>query len=186
MCILQDFEGLTPNIMARTIETVEGGGLVVILLKSMTSLKQLYTMTMDVHSRYRTEAHDDVVARFNERFLLSLSDCANCLVLDDELNVLPVSGGRNVKRLPPKDEDEITPNEKELIQLKDNLSDVQPAGSLISLAKTVNQAEAILRFIDAITEKTLNTTVSLTAGRGRGKSAALEFENFFPIYLKRI
>ncbi|OWB58942.1 hypothetical protein B5S28_g5046 [[Candida] boidinii] len=173
MCILQDFEGLTPNIMARTIETVEGGGLVVILLKSMTSLKQLYTMTMDVHSRYRTEAHDDVVARFNERFLLSLSDCANCLVLDDELNVLPVSGGRNVKRLPPKDEDEITPNEKELIQLKDNLSDVQPAGSLISLAKTVNQAEAILRFIDAITEKTLNTTVSLTAGRGRGKSAAL-------------
>ncbi|GMG39890.1 unnamed protein product [Ambrosiozyma monospora] len=85
--ILQDFEGLTPNLMARTIETVEGGGLVVMLLKSMNSLKQLYTMTMDIHSRYRTEAHTDVVARFNERFLLSLSDCKSCLVLDDEFNL---------------------------------------------------------------------------------------------------
>lgn len=42
----QDFEALTPNLLARTIETVEGGGIVVILLRTMNSLKQLYTMTM--------------------------------------------------------------------------------------------------------------------------------------------
>lgn len=46
MCVLQDFEALTPNLLARTIETVEGGGIIVLLLKSMSSLKQLYTMTM--------------------------------------------------------------------------------------------------------------------------------------------
>ena len=46
MCILQDFEALTPNLLARTVETVEGGGIVVVLLRSMNSLKQLYTMTM--------------------------------------------------------------------------------------------------------------------------------------------
>jgi N-acetyltransferase 10 len=46
MCVLQDFEAITPNLLARTIETVEGGGLVVLLLKTMTSLKQLYAMTM--------------------------------------------------------------------------------------------------------------------------------------------
>ena len=46
MCILQDFEAITPNLLARTIETVEGGGLIVLLLKTMTSLKQLYTMAM--------------------------------------------------------------------------------------------------------------------------------------------
>ncbi|VEU23397.1 DEKNAAC104576 [Brettanomyces naardenensis] len=173
MLVLQDFEGLTPNLMARTIETVEGGGIVVMLLKSMSSLKQLYTMTMDVHSRYRTEAHDDVVARFNERFLLSLADCKTCLVVDDTLNVLPISGARNIKRLPPKDDDELTPKEEELKALKESLADTQPAGSLVALSKTVNQAESILRFIDAIAEKTFNTTVTLTAGRGRGKSAAL-------------
>ena len=46
MCVLQDFEAITPNLLARTIETVEGGGIVVILLKTMSSLRQLYTMTM--------------------------------------------------------------------------------------------------------------------------------------------
>lgn len=44
--VMQDFEALTPNLLARTIETVEGGGIVVILLRTMNSLKQLYTMTM--------------------------------------------------------------------------------------------------------------------------------------------
>ncbi|ODV79981.1 putative ATPase [Suhomyces tanzawaensis NRRL Y-17324] len=173
MMILQDFEGLTPNLLARTIETVEGGGLVIVLLKSMTSLKQLYTMSMDIHSRYRTEAHNDVVARFNERFLLSLGSCANCLVVDDELNVLPISGGKHIKALPPKDDDELSPKAQELKELKDSLSDIQPVGSLVSLAKTVNQAQAILTFVDVISEKSLNSTVTLTAGRGRGKSAAL-------------
>lgn len=173
MCILQDFEALTPNLLARTVETVEGGGIVVILLKSMSSLKQLYTMTMDVHSRYRTEAHTDVVARFNERFILSLGSNENCLVVDDELNVLPISGGKNVKPLPPKDEEELSPKQLELKELKESLEDVQPAGSLVALSRTVNQAHAVLSFVDVISEKKLDTTVALTAGRGRGKSAAL-------------
>lgn len=174
MCILQDFEALTPNLLARTIETVEGGGLVILLLKTMTSLKQLYTMTMDVHSRYRTEAHGDVVARFNERFILSLGDCASCLVVDDELNVLPISGGKGVTALPPISEDSIrTPQQAELAELKESLADVQPAGALVDITKTVDQAKAVMTFIDAIAEKTLRSTVTLTAGRGRGKSAAL-------------
>ena len=46
VCVLQDFEALTPNLLARTIETVEGGGLVILLLKTIQSLKQLYTMSM--------------------------------------------------------------------------------------------------------------------------------------------
>jgi N-acetyltransferase 10 len=174
MCILQDFEAITPNLLARTIETVEGGGLVVLLLKGMSSLKQLYTLSMDVHSRYRTEAHDDVTARFNERFILSLGSCESCLVIDDELNVLPISGGKNVKALPPPDLDEPkTERQKELENMKEALQDTQPVGSLVTLAKTVDQAKALLTFVDAIAEKTLKSTVTLTASRGRGKSAAL-------------
>lgn len=174
MCILQDFEAITPNILARTIETVEGGGLVVLLLKGMTSLKQLYTMSMDVHSRYRTEAHDDVTARFNERFILSLGKCESCLVIDDELNVLPISGGKNVSALPPLDPDEPqTESQKELEKMKEDLQDTPNFGPLVTLAKTVDQAKALLTFVDAIAEKTLRSTVTLTAARGRGKSAAL-------------
>ena len=39
--MLQDFEALTPNLLARTVETVEGGGLVIILLRTVASLKQV-------------------------------------------------------------------------------------------------------------------------------------------------
>jgi tRNA(Met) C34 N-acetyltransferase TmcA len=46
MLVLQDFEALRPNLLARTIETVQGGGMICILLKTMSSLKQLYTLTM--------------------------------------------------------------------------------------------------------------------------------------------
>ena len=54
-----------------------------------------------MHDRYRTEAHQDVVARFNERFLLSLAHCENCLVLDDELNVLTISdANRAIEPIP--------------------------------------------------------------------------------------
>ena len=35
------------------------------------------------------------------------------------------------------------------------------------------QAKALLTFVEAISEKTLRSTVTLTAARGRGKSAAL-------------
>lgn len=175
IAILQDFEAITPNLLARTIETVEGGGLVILLLKGMNSLKQLYTLNMDIHSRYRTEAHDDVTARFNERFILSLGSCDSCLVIDDEMNVLPISGGRSVQQLPPPDPEAQgkTPAQQELQSIKESLADTQPVGSLVTLAKTVDQAKALLTFVDAIAEKTLQSTVTLTAARGRGKSAAL-------------
>ena len=192
MCVLQDFEAITPNLLARTIETLEGGGLVVLLLKTMTSLKQLYTMTMvsccsfknryisifiaqDVHGRYRTSSHDAVVARFNERFILSLGSCPDCLVLDDELNVLPISKGKDIIPISdtPGKAKEKDPSELQLRELRESLTDVKPAGELVKLAKTLDQAQAILTFIDAIAEKTLSSTVTLTAARGRGKSAAL-------------
>ena len=35
------------------------------------------------------------------------------------------------------------------------------------------QAKGLLKFVEAISEKTLRSTVAMTAARGRGKSAAL-------------
>lgn len=175
MCVLQDFEALTPNILARTVETVQGGGLVVLLLGTIQSLKQLYTMAMDVHDRFRTQAHQDVVARFNERFILSLSKCKSCLIMDDELNVLPLSSPMKdgTFSLSDKQLEQIKKNEQEWHQLKDSLEATPILGELIARTKTLDQAKALLTFIEAITEKSLRSTVALTAARGRGKSAAL-------------
>ncbi|KAL7418060.1 DUF699-domain-containing protein [Mrakia frigida] len=172
MLVLQDFEALTPNLLARTVETVEGGGIVVLLLRTMSSLQQLYTMTMDVHARYRTDSHASVVPRFNERFILSLGSCDDCLILDDELNVLPISTGKDIVPVAPGKAKAIEGG-KELKGLKESLEDTKPVGELVKLAKTLDQAKAILTFVEAIAEKTLSSTVTLTASRGRGKSAAL-------------
>jgi len=178
MLVLQDFEAITPNILARTIETVEGGGLVILLLKDMASLRQMYSMSMDIHSRFRTEAHQDIVARFNERFILSLGGCKHCLAVDDELNILPITDSiRNIKPvhigMSEDGSHHDTPKERELRSLKDSLKETQPVGALVEQARTVDQARAILTFVEAISEKTLRSTVALTAARGRGKSAAL-------------
>ncbi len=175
MCVLQDFEAVTPNLLARTVETVEGGGVVVLLLKTVDSLRQLFTMAMDVHARYRTEAHQDVVGRFNERFILSLASNKMCLVIDDKLNILPLSShAKRIAEVPPKSsEDGLSPEEEKLRDIKEKLQGSQPTEALIGLCKTLDQAQALLQFIDAITDKKLDRTVSLTAPRGRGKSAAL-------------
>jgi N-acetyltransferase 10 len=182
MLVLQDFEALTPNLMARTIETVRGGGLVVFLMRTVESLKQLYTMSMDVHARYRTESAADVIPRFNERFILSLAKCRNCLVCDDELNVLPVSRKTLHSLAPGKfekgDAGEVVVRESEgeitLKNLKESLIETPHVGVLVDLAKTVDQAKAVLVFLEACSEKTNNaSTVCMTAARGRGKSAAV-------------
>jgi N-acetyltransferase 10 len=181
MCILQDFSALTPNLLARTIETVEGGGIIVLLLKTMTSLKQLCAMTMDVHARFRTESHQDIVPRFNERFMLSLGSCSCCLVVDDELNILPISSHvRNIQKInlaenqvDAKTDSLVTENQTELNELKVAMKDTQPVGKLIDICRTLDQARAVLTCVEAISEKTLRSTVVTTAARGRGKSAAL-------------
>lgn len=140
MLVLQDYEAITPNLLARTIETVEGGGIVVLLLKTMTSLKQLYAMAMDVHSRYRTDAHQFVQPRFNERFILSLGSCADCLVLDDELNVLPLSKGKDITVGRGEEDDRGRKRKaEELRDMKENLDTVEIVGALAKLAKTVDQ-----------------------------------------------
>uniref|UniRef100_A0A0N5CEW9 RNA cytidine acetyltransferase n=1 Tax=Strongyloides papillosus TaxID=174720 RepID=A0A0N5CEW9_STREA len=170
MLVLQDFEAITPNLLARTIETVEGGGLVVLLLSSVNSLRQLFTMTMDVHTRYRTEGNAEIVPRFNERFILSLSSCKSCLVTDDSLNVLPISSHiNNLKEI----EEKSSKKDKELETLKESMEDTKPIGELLKKCKTKCQAKVLLRLLDVITEKSAKATCSITAARGRGKSASL-------------
>ncbi|XP_012437416.1 RNA cytidine acetyltransferase 1 [Gossypium raimondii] len=175
MCILQDFEALTPNLLARTIETVQGGGLIILLLRSLSSLTSLYTMVMDVHERYRTESHSEAAGRFNERFLLSLASCKACVVMDDELNILPISS--HIKSITPvpvnEDPEGLSESERDLKNLKQELSEDFPVGPLIKKCCTLDQGKAVVTFLDAILDKSLRSTVALLAARGRGKSAAL-------------
>ncbi|EPY21209.1 N-acetyltransferase 10 [Strigomonas culicis] len=181
MAVLQDFEAMNPNTLARTMETVKGGGLIVIMFRAMRSLRQLYTIAMDVHARYRTESQQDVVPRFNERFLLSLTDCDTALCVDDDLTVLPITSKMKHygKRGPAKDYDAelVTKgelrHEAELTTLKDRLRPSAAVGPLVQVCQTMDQAKTVLSLMQTVAEKKLDTTCVVTAGRGRGKSAAL-------------
>jgi len=70
----------------------------------------------DVHDRFRTESHSEATGRFNERFLLSLASCKACVVMDDELNVLPISS--HIRSITPVPAKEVHP----LLCIKQNIS----------------------------------------------------------------
>jgi N-acetyltransferase 10 len=153
MLILQDFEAITPNILARTVETVEGGGAIVILLESLTELRQLVDLPMDIHSKFQTEAYPKAIPRFNRRFVPSILSCSTCLVLNDQLQV--VSG--DILALEPTMIDRYT----------------EPASETITkFAKTADQERIIQDLLEALSTGK-KTMFAITAGRGRGKSATL-------------
>ena len=70
------------------------------------------------------------VARFNEHFIRSLESCDVSLILEDELIVLPISKGEDIKSI---EEDRRKKKESsELNELKDGLSYTKPLHTLIS------------------------------------------------------
>lgn len=125
----------------------------------------------------------------------------------DELNILPLSK-KTLARLtkmgtsPTAYDDDgeeqqqvvtyKTDDDVQLEQLKQTLQDTPHVGKLVELTKTLDQARAVLTFLEACADRDKksnsaksatpltrslssgkSTTVSLTAPRGRGKSAAL-------------
>jgi N-acetyltransferase 10 len=73
--------------------------------------------------------------RFNERFILSLASNKRCVVIDDNLNVLPLSSHiKHVAEVPPKSsENSMTPEEEELQVVREKFQDSQPTVNPISL-----------------------------------------------------
>lgn len=59
-----------------------------------------------------------------------------------------------------------------ILQGMGEMAGTQPFSEL-TLMHVFPQVKAVLKFIEGISEKTLRSTVALTAARGRGKSAAL-------------
>lgn len=175
MCVLQDFEGLTPNVLCQVIETVKGGGVITIILKK-TSLRQLFDLEMDVHNKLKTYSHPNVSPLFNERFVLSLGWCKSCLIMNDQLQVVkelpPLSGPVHpVASVDTEKQEEFC---RRLSELQSSLEDAEkPLPQLIGCCRTVDQAKSLLKMIDVITDKGGRGTVAITAGRGRGKSSVL-------------
>lgn len=178
MCVLQDFEALTPNIMCRTMETVRGGGIIIILLKTVSSLNQLYNLTMDVHKKFVNRDEDAnsmfqvIKPRFCERLILSLTQCSSCMITDDELNVLPLTHNQAGKlEIPEKTE---TTADNQLESLRSGFADSKVLSALLGICITLDQADCLGEIGSYFASGVLKSgCIAVTSGRGRGKSAAL-------------
>lgn len=68
--------------------------------------------------------------------MLSLGTCDSCIVMDDGLNILPISS--NTANISPVEKTNTT-EDPQLKSLKESLQDTQPVGVLVNCCKTVDQ-----------------------------------------------
>lgn len=75
---------------------------------------------------------------------MSLASCNRCLVVDDQLNVLPISS-HNLK-IEPVHKSTISEEQSNLDTLKESLKDTQPVSALINCCKTTDQVNCLKCF----------------------------------------
>jgi len=68
--------------------------------------------------------------------LLSLATCTRCLVVDDQLNVLPISHDLKIE---PVHKSAVLEEQSSLDILKEKVQDTQPISALINCCKTLDQ-----------------------------------------------
>ncbi|EDO08001.1 GNAT acetyltransferase 2 family protein [Babesia bovis T2Bo] len=175
--VLQDFEALTPNVLCRTVETVQGGGVIILLLQTMASLNQLYEISMDIHAKLVSHGHNTIEPRFVKRFIYSLSTACNTIVVDDELNVLPIAKMK-LSDLPKNRSDKkLSKLQLSLASSEEDAHEMQLLTKLSTLCIKHGQLKAIISLFNVVSKgaeivQRLNITTIISA-RGRGKSATI-------------
>lgn len=156
MVILQDFEALTPNLIATSMETARGGGAIVLLLDRVSSVDALMSHRMDIHNSIGDL--EDVSPRYNKRLFRSLAESKFVLFVDDGMNVLDIKGAG---MLDVSDEE------------KPRHVEVGDEDGLQGLSRTRDQRAVVEEIFGMLETRRERTVCSVTAPRGRGKSVAL-------------
>lgn len=148
LCILQDFSKIRANSLASVVESVRGGGVILLPVEETDSIytKRLYNL---------------------------LQSADSYIVIDQEMKVLRSAHTKKIE-----EENKENTLEEKLQKIKDLANPLNPlsiisANSttvLMRQCKTEDQAEAVLKLSEVLDRRSL---VAVTADRGRGKSAAL-------------
>lgn len=158
LLILQDFESLTPNLIALSVETVRGGGIIVLLLDNVASID----LMINTKSSFLLE--DDFVPRYNKRLFRSLINTSFTIFLNNTFQVMPITRFNL---------ESINFTKKVISKVEEDVNVLDTNEILINMAKTMDQTEVLKEFMNAVKDRTERTIFSLQAGRGRGKSVAL-------------
>ncbi|KAF9761372.1 RNA cytidine acetyltransferase [Nosema granulosis] len=156
MLILQDFESLTPNLIALSIETCRGGGVIVLLLDKSSSIDSIINTKSDLISC------GEFVPRYNKRLFRSLIDSNFTLFVDSSLRILPITKynqemSQKIASAPKQEETKV----------------VGVDGTLLGLGRTEDQRDILDVLFKAVKDRTERVIYSIQAGRGRGKSVSL-------------
>ncbi|EOB15475.1 N-acetyltransferase 10 [Nosema bombycis CQ1] len=156
LLILQDFENLTPNLIALSVETVRGGGLVILLFDKNENLDSIVNTRSELIC-------GEFVPRYNRRLFRSLIKSNFTIFCDSNLKVLPIN---EIK------ENNTSENaEKSPVEVNEALGGTE--GTLINLGKTQDQKNVLNLLFEAVKDRTERVIYSIQAGRGRGKSVSL-------------
>lgn len=69
MCVVENFEMISPNVLARVIETIEGGGLIIFLLDTENNLNNLQNISNGIKKKFKNSPYKTVNGRFFEVLL---------------------------------------------------------------------------------------------------------------------
>mmetsp|Transcript_38975 Transcript_38975/g.79791 ORF Transcript_38975/g.79791 Transcript_38975/m.79791 type:complete len:332 (+) Transcript_38975:70-1065(+) len=171
MSIIQNFETISPNILARVIETVEGGGLIVFLIETVNPFEKLKNVSLKLHKKFEKMAYKTLAGRFMDILLFSLNECPTFLILDDKLNL--IKNGIEKKRekisKPVSNTEEEKKSEVLLYELVKNLKGMEPLSSLVSKTRTFDQARAFLTFSEALAGKKKNNHYNTNISKRKRK-----------------
>lgn len=155
MLVLQDFEALTPNMIACAMETVRGGGVIILLFDQEKSIKEIIARKSDL---VLEAVGQESVQLFNRRLFKSLAQNSFVIFLDSKLRVMDITKEHVLNK-------EI---EYKSCKRTEQLSE----DPLLAMCKTKDQFNVLGELINRLGKKE-NSVTSVLAARGRGKSVAL-------------
>ncbi len=148
---------LNPNDLGRIIETVQGGGVILILAPSLETWQNMRT---ELHKKFITPPYtlNDIFNRFNSRFIRKIIEHDGIHVIDvDKQAIIEKKYTKKCRKQP-----------------KLNIpSEIRLAKEVYHLAATNSQIKAINTFENLISKDKKKSVIVMTANRGRGKSAAI-------------
>ncbi|CAL4112336.1 unnamed protein product, partial [Meganyctiphanes norvegica] len=161
-----------PHIICIWIETYPVN-MIIFLSECSSCARYIYNFYISVHHVLK---HKCMASMFSTKCIhLSRKTKTDFIpnvqvyVLDEVATMSTVVNPVGPTRIAEMDE-----RKAKLTELQQSLADGEkPLPQLVNCCKTYDQAKALLKMVDMLTEKRGRATVSLTAGRGRGKSATL-------------
>lgn len=154
MLILEDFEALSPNMIASSVEAVRGGGLIVLLFDQEKPIGDVCKHAESIPGAETGR----LVSRFNRRLFKSLLSTDFAIFLDAKLRVMDVTKDVHLS---------LDAERSGMLGSRD--VEEHP---LVGLCRTSDQKRVLRNCIDLISKHEPSVT-SITASRGRGKSVAM-------------